>query len=312
MTKELCKGCLRPDVAGYCTYCRGQLFSKARIGSVLPFDLAERSQLSILSSYGTDKRLQDIRIEYPVQQNGTVLALADGNGSHILKPIPTGTQQRLGQIPANEHLTMQLAAQVYNIYTVPNALIFEATGRPAYITRRFDLAQSSFYTNKITLRELAGDEQGKLSSVEDIAGLLKKYIAAYTPQVEHLYALSIFNFLFSNYSQILYQLSLIETSQGEYLLSPAYNLLCTELHEHGDSAGLFTDSPTNAGGSFAEFLSLASKIGIVAKRAERILGRFIDGELLIDYMVRHSFLDEDGKQIFLRLYKERLEKLRVR
>lgn len=43
-------------------------------------------------------------------------------------------------MPANEHLTMQIARQVYGISTAENALIFFSDGEPAYITRRFDVA----------------------------------------------------------------------------------------------------------------------------------------------------------------------------
>jgi serine/threonine-protein kinase HipA len=42
-------------------------------------------------------------------------------------------------VPANEHLTMQLARQVYKINTAENGLIFFKDGSPAYITRRFDI-----------------------------------------------------------------------------------------------------------------------------------------------------------------------------
>jgi serine/threonine-protein kinase HipA len=54
-------------------------------------------------------------------------------------------------MPANEHLTMQIAAQVFGIETAENALVFFKDGTPAYITTRFDtlpngskLAQKDF------------------------------------------------------------------------------------------------------------------------------------------------------------------------
>jgi len=42
-------------------------------------------------------------------------------------------------MPANEHLTMQIASQVYSIETANNVLTFFKNGDPAYITRRFDV-----------------------------------------------------------------------------------------------------------------------------------------------------------------------------
>jgi hypothetical protein len=41
-------------------------------------------------------------------------------------------------IPANEHLSMQLASQLFGIATAVNAVIRFADGELAYITRRFD------------------------------------------------------------------------------------------------------------------------------------------------------------------------------
>jgi len=39
----------------------------------------------------------------------------------------------------NEHLTMQIAKQVFGLNTAQNALIFFRDGTPAYITKRFDV-----------------------------------------------------------------------------------------------------------------------------------------------------------------------------
>ena len=61
--------------------------------------------------------------------------------------------------PANEHLTMQIAQQVFGIETAENALIFFAYGTPAYITKRFDIAPN-----------------GEKYAVEDFASLLGKTV----------------------------------------------------------------------------------------------------------------------------------------
>jgi serine/threonine-protein kinase HipA len=51
-------------------------------------------------------------------------------------------------MPANEHLTMQIARQVYGIETAENALIFFKDGAPAYITKRFDVKEDGNYLKK--------------------------------------------------------------------------------------------------------------------------------------------------------------------
>jgi len=50
--------------------------------------------------------------------------ISDGErGKYILKPIPN-SGRKPDQMPANEHVTMQIARQVYGIETAENALIF--------------------------------------------------------------------------------------------------------------------------------------------------------------------------------------------
>lgn len=315
---QKCKGCFKPNIVDYCAACRRQLFNKARIESILPFSTPERDQLSILSSYNKDRSLQDIRIEHALQQKGQALSPVLEGGSHILKVIPTGTYGRLGQLPANEHLTMQIAAQVYNIDVVPNALILEENGQSAYITRRFELSQSRLYINKFTVEQLVSREVHAVDSVEDIAGTLKKYIAAYKPQIEHLFDIAIFNYLFSNDIPAYYQLSVIETVDGEYILSPGYNLICSALHNSPEKMSLYNgdyaspDFIRNRFYSYNDFITLASRIGVVAKRAHRMLGRFLENELAVDYLISQSFLDAESKTAYTQLYHQRLGQLRVK
>jgi serine/threonine-protein kinase HipA len=45
--------------------------------------------------------------------------------------------KKVDQLPANEHLTIQIAKQVYGITVAKNAVIFFKDGSPAYITKRF-------------------------------------------------------------------------------------------------------------------------------------------------------------------------------
>ena len=292
-----------------------QLFRKARVSCYLPFSLPERNQLDILSSY-SKKDLRDIRIEFALQQNDNQLEPVEQRGSHILKTIPTGSFQRLDQLPANEHLTMQIAAQIYNIYTAPSALAFLADETPAYLTRRIDISESHQYTDKYTLPKLfALHEDLNSNSLTDIGALLKRYLAAYKPQVEYFFSLCVFNYLFSCRGQSLHQFSLIKTAEGEYVISPAYNLLCTELHVHSDEDPLYymqSGEPFLREGGYTrfDFYSFGIDIGMVPKRAERILNRFVENELLVEYMVANSFLGDEAKGVYLELYRGRLVEMR--
>jgi serine/threonine-protein kinase HipA len=70
-----------------------------------------------------------------------VLAPTDRDGEFILKPVPralTGSLDLLDDVPANEHVTMQIAAQVFALRSAACGLVFFPDGEPAYIVRRFD------------------------------------------------------------------------------------------------------------------------------------------------------------------------------
>jgi serine/threonine-protein kinase HipA len=76
-------------------------------------------------------------------------------GAYILKPTPS-TGKNTALMPANEHLTMQMARQVFEIETAENALIFFQNEQPAYLTKRFDLKKDGSKWAKEDFASLAG------------------------------------------------------------------------------------------------------------------------------------------------------------
>ncbi len=165
--------------------------------------------------------------------------------------------QNVDQVPANEHLTMQIAKQVYGINTAENAMIFFQDGTPAYITRRFDVKDhvaglagkrgtEDFATLAGKTKDNAGPDFKYDYSYEEIGLLIRRYVPAWRVEIEKLFSLVVFNYLFSNGDAHLKNFSLLESSKGDYLLSPAYDLLNTRLHiDDTDFAlqkGLFLDN----------------------------------------------------------------------
>lgn len=64
-------------------------------------------------------------------------------------------------------------------------------------------------------------------------------------EVENLLSRMLFNYLFSIGDAHLKNYSLLEKAQGDYVLSPAYDLICTRLHVQDSyfalKEGLFAD-----------------------------------------------------------------------
>jgi hypothetical protein len=64
------------------------------------------------------------------------IAESNERSTYILKPAPWDeTIATRKQIPANEHVTMQIARQVYGIVTAENGLCFTKDGQTVYITK---------------------------------------------------------------------------------------------------------------------------------------------------------------------------------
>jgi serine/threonine-protein kinase HipA len=106
-------------------------------------------------------------------------------GKYILKPIPNAGRKS-DQMPANEHVTMQIARQVYGIETAENALIFFKNGAPAYITKRFDvkpdgskLAQDDFASLAGRTPQTHGEHYKYEGNYLELFQIMEKFVPAY-------------------------------------------------------------------------------------------------------------------------------------
>ena len=112
----------------------------------------------------------------------------DERGTYILKPAPSSYALfERKYCPANEHLTMQLASQVYHIETAANGLCFFRDGEAAYICRRFDVGpdgqkyQQEDFASIAGLTNANGGSDYKYCnlSYEECADIIRKYVKRY-------------------------------------------------------------------------------------------------------------------------------------
>lgn len=263
-----------------------------------------------------------------LEKNKLRLSKETETGLYILKPIPPRQPFRnVKELPANEHLTMQIAKQAYNIKTAESALLFFKNGEPAYITKRFDIgedgskvAQEDFATLSGRSKEIDGKYYKTKGSYEDVAQVMKKYISAYIPEIEKYFQLIIFNYLFSNEDAHLKNFSLRQTSEGDYVLSPAYDLTNTIIHIPDDSFlaledGLFSNSYETESfkvlGYYAydDFYEFGIKIGVRKNRVVGIMDKFRAENHKVHEMIKRSFLSEPVKVLYRKQYLERLKML---
>ena len=310
---------------GFETYspsCLRKLFYGKSVSHILAMPSPQKDEGTLAAFLENMKRISvsgfQTKISMVMDKNVLRLTHDGEQGTHILKPIPSMLKKST-EVPANEHLTMQIANQVYGINTAENALIFFTGGEPAYITKRFDVkdvkekskwGQEDFASlaGKTTLHSNEKYEY----SYEEVGMLIQKHVPAWRVEIEKYFSLVVFNFLFSNGDAHLKNFSLLESTKGDYLLSPAYDLVNTRLHvddsDFALSNGLFADDfrsepyKKNGHPSKSDFTEFAKRIGVTEGRVEKILNPFLEKQPFLETLVSRSFLSDANKRGYWLMY----------
>ena len=237
---KYCPGTLAEGFSTYSPSCLRNLFSGKKVNHVLPYEQPQQSE-EVAEQFMENRRRISIsgvqeKLSFILEKNVLRLTKEGEKGTYILKPIPRDLK-KVDQVPANEHLTMQIAKQVYRLNTAENAMIFFKNSSPAYITKRFDVKENGSKWGKEDFATLAGKTKDNAGanfkyeySYEEAGQLIKKFVPAWRIEIEKYFSLIVFNYLFSNGDAHLKNFSLLESSSGDYLLSPAYDLVNTKLH----------------------------------------------------------------------------------
>ncbi|GAB4235605.1 MAG: HipA domain-containing protein [Ekhidna sp.] len=319
----ICPGCLKESEEGYCTKCRKELFDGKKVSSVLSFNSPYEEDSEAFLDHTKKISISGVQVKYSLKLENNDLQLTERGGQYILKPIPTGTFKHLDQAPANEHLTMQIAKQAFKLTVPPNALIFFKDGSPAYLVRRFDqtgngkLQQEDFAQIAQMTSETHGENYKYDLSYEEIAKLIKQYIPTYRIENEKFFRLILFNYVFSNGDAHLKNFSAIQSAQGDYVLTPVYDLLCTRIHSPNESdmaLTLFKDrfSKTHEAYGFytyQDFYEFGQLIGIKESRVKKIIAEFTAPNELVHSLIDRSFLNDEIKKVYRRHNEDKVRRL---
>ena len=319
-----CAGCYKEGADGYCSGCRRKLFDGKKVSHVLSFDQPTADNL--VEYHEKTKRLSisGVQLKYSLRLEKKELQLTVKGGQYILKPVPPGLIAFHDQAPENEHLTMQIAKQVFKIPVAENALIFFRDGSPAYITRRFDVnpdgtkqLQEDFAQLIGKSRQQDGENYKYEGSYEDIGQFIQSKVSAPIPVLESFFKQVLFNSIFSNWDAHLKNFSLIQTEFGDHVLSRAYDLMCTVLHAPSESdtaldlyEGDFESSHYRQFGCYGRpnFEELALRLGLLPSRSSRIINELLSQKDEVEKMIEHSFLDLSTQDQYLLVYQDKIRR----
>lgn len=328
-TLKYCPGTLAEGFSTYSPSCLKNMFNGKKVIHILPYEQGQQNEEVAELFIENRKRISisgvQEKLSFVLEKNQLRLTHQGEQGTYILKPIPRDLK-KVDQVPANEHLTMQIAKQVYGLNTAENALIFFKDGSPAYITKRFDVKKEGGKWGKEDFATLAGKTKDNAGanfkyeySYEEIGALIKQYVPAWRVEIEKYFVLVVFNYLFSNGDAHLKNFSLLESSGGDYFMSPAYDLINTRLHvDDTDFAldrGLFVDDfqsiefKNSGHPARADFVEFGKRIGVLESRIEKILMPFLEKQQLVETLINHSYLNDSNKRGYWQMYNTRRNSL---
>ncbi len=301
------------------------LFDGKRVRHVLNFNIDDLHKGSSLEEAMHRISISGVQEKFPaiIEKGNIRLSQDKERSTYILKPAPGNqTLNARKQIPANEHLTMQIASQVYGIQTAANGLCFTAKGQMVYITKRFDILPDNSKLLMEDFASIAGKNEPTEGvhfkyngCYEDIAIAIRNHVAAWMVDMERFFELVLFNYIYANGDAHLKNFSLIKQGQ-DFRLAPAYDLLNTSLHVDDGDFGLDGGLSPNIIKSDVydktghpcrlDFERFGINIGLTKPRLKKVLDKYTKLPDYAESLIEHSYLNGKMKRTYLRIVKERI------
>jgi len=305
-----CFSCLKDNVNGFCSACEKRLFDRSKVNPQLNFNWEDISK--VIDGHPAGFSISGVQTKgFIGKATGTELSpnLKDEENSiYIIKPLLSRFDLP-SDSPANEHVTMQMAKQLYRIRTAECCFMKFANGTPAYVTRRFDYNKDEEKLNQedfASILKVQKDNDSKYKynakSYEDFGDVLNPL-----NKVEFIKIL-IFNFLTGNGDAHLKNFSFLETPDGDMQLSPAYDLMNTKIHVNDSPIALnlfveFERTSLPRGQTYTytikDFIELARRFTIGDRLVKIIVKDFEGTDGKMKLMINKSFLSYTAKKKYI-------------
>ena len=154
------------------------------------------------------------------------------------------------------------------------------------------------------------------ASYEECAEVIHRYVKAALIDIRRFYRIILFNFVTLNDDAHLKNFSLIERN-GEYRLSPAYDLVNTSLQLYEPrifalDKGLFKEGMSNAdthGISYDDFVEFGRRIGLTDRVIKQEIKMFQVPNPKAIELIEKSFLSDNLKKQYITAYTYRCKML---
>ena len=230
-------------------------------------------------------------------------------GKYIFKP----QSAKYPNLPELEDLTMKMA-EIAHIRTARHTLIRLADGELGYLTLRMDRGRKGEKISMLDMCQLTNrlTEHKYYGTYQQLAETIKKYSSAPMLDVQRFWEIVLFSWMTGNSDMHCKNFSLIDSGNGEFVLSPAYDLLAVLLADPQDPEEMamsFSLGGKKNGFNRNTFMSAFTQSGIPATVADRMINRMAG--YLPDWkkLISHSFLSEKMQIAYCSLLDKRREAL---
>ena len=312
-----CLCCGKPlrtdDASGWHTSCIKRFFGTAKLPQIEIDDrtLENLAAQTIHRGYtvpGVQKKLS----LHLSQEQTPRLTIVNYPTGYILKPQVA----EYTALPEAEQLVMSMA-DAAGIATVPHALIREREAY-AYITKRIDRAFAKNSPVKMLAMEdfcqldLRLTQDKYRGSYERCAKIIERYSVRKGLDLSELFSRLVFSYIVGNSDMHLKNFSLIETAEGtgEYVLSPAYDLLPVNVimpEDREQFALAMNGKKMNLGRK--DFLLFAEECGMQRNAAEKMIHALVAMLPTFQAMCEKALLPDVMRNGLAELVKHRCEKL---
>ena len=301
--------------------------SLAKVPDVLPFTKADL-RLPIAARKGQRNSISGVQSKVLLSIVDGEFAVVESGGDFILKPVPEGSLSKFAaDLPANENVTMQIASRLFRMQTAENKCVRFSDGELAYLARRFDrrhgvpVRQEDLCQIAGRSEETHGESYKYDFSYEEMADVVRRVCPASRIELVKVFRQIVFDYIFANGDAHLKNFSVYESDLGDYVMTPAYDLLNTMLHYQNDltfmALSLFKDPDfmtpefeRNGYYSTPDFVVLGKSYGLEEKAVCAIIGEFGNLSSQIEDMVRKSLLSANAQEEYLRIFHDRLAMFR--
>ncbi|MGX1752437.1 HipA domain-containing protein [Sphingobacterium sp. NPDC055346] len=303
-----CLFCYKPVENGdYHPSCSKKFFGT----SEMPYLDLDREKLNSLAQITVNERLAltgvqpKISLTLEGQRGEKRLTLVGLWGEYILKP----QSDNFPFMPEVEDLKMHLA-ELFKIETADHTLIRTSTGELAYLTKRFDRksGEKIHVEDLCQLSELLTEQKYK-SSYERAGKIIKQFATNSGLDIIKYFRLVLFSFLTGNNDMHLKNFSLIH-SEGDILLSPAYDLLNVNLIYPKDDEDLaLTLTGRKRKIKKVDFDQFAKSLGISELVRDNVYKDFSKQKGKVEDWISRSFLNPEFKERYQQIFEVKLNKL---